>query len=157
MLEDVRALVEDEEAKTRIRLPALTDLLNKPEGLSRCLSELEGLKAKLERNGGHSDRMQMLTWPLKEGDVKKALDNLGRFQQFLGLTLDVDQTCVPSVSHKIGPDHLDRRLMLEIHDDTSVAKQDRKSMCNLYDGGPILNFLIDFIYAEEHHWKVYAC
>ncbi|KAF8583758.1 hypothetical protein K439DRAFT_1617206 [Ramaria rubella] len=36
--------------------------------------------------------VQALTWPFKEGEVKKALEYLARFQQSLSFALNVDQT-----------------------------------------------------------------
>lgn len=88
VLEDVRALVEDGQANTTSRLPALIALLKTPDGLPH----LESLKAQLQPKGGRVDCVQVLVWPLKEGDVRKKLDYLGRFQQSLGLALNVDQT-----------------------------------------------------------------
>jgi len=93
VLEDVRELVEDE-AIAPSRLPALAKLLDNPDGLPRCISELESLKMKLEPKGRHADRMQALIWPLKEGEVKKTLEYLGQFQHSLSTTLTVDQTYV---------------------------------------------------------------
>ena len=95
ILDDVRELLEDEEAKGSSRLPGLTELLNTPEGLPRCRTELETLKAKLEIKDG---TIQALVWPLKEGDVKKTIDYLGWFQHLLISGLNVDQTYVPPIS-----------------------------------------------------------
>jgi DNA repair exonuclease SbcCD ATPase subunit len=95
VLEDVRALVQDEDSKTSSRLPALLELLNDSNnGLPRCHAELEKLKAKLEPKSRHTDHIQALIWPFKEGEVKKTLDRLGQFQQRLTSTLSVDQTYV---------------------------------------------------------------
>jgi hypothetical protein len=92
VLDDVRELVEDEEGKASSHLPALIELLKSPDGLPGCRSELESLKKTLEPKGPRTDRVQALIWPLKEGDVRKTLDHLARFQHLLNLTLNVDQT-----------------------------------------------------------------
>lgn len=98
VLEDVHELVEDEEEKKGYRLPGLTEVLNRPDGLPACRSELESLKAKLDVNDGNSDQIQfeMPPWPLEDDEVSKTLESLRRCQDFLGLTLSVDQTCVSS-------------------------------------------------------------
>jgi hypothetical protein len=92
VLDDVRELLEDEEGKASSHLPALIELLKSPDGLPGCRSELESLKKTLEPKGPRTDRVQALIWPLKEGDVRKTLDHLARFQHLLSLTLNVDQT-----------------------------------------------------------------
>jgi hypothetical protein len=97
VLEDVRALAEEEESKASPRLPALIELFNQSHRLLRCRAELDTLKATLETRGRRTDRMKALIWPFKEGEVKKTLDNLRQFQQLLSSTLSVDQVYVPSL------------------------------------------------------------
>ena len=73
---------------------------------------------RLLPNSDHSQRLnriQALKWPLKQGDLKKTLDYLKEFQQLLGSTLHVDNTCVTPVELQTDSDHPDRRLVLEIH------------------------------------------
>lgn len=95
VLEEVGQLVVDEQAKTTPQLPTLIMRLNDPnEGLARCRSELESLKAKLEPKGGHSHLMERLAWPLKEGAARKILDYFAQFQHLLSLAMSVDQMYV---------------------------------------------------------------
>jgi hypothetical protein len=84
----------DDEANTSSRLPALSKLLNDPDGLRLCQAEIETLHKSLEGNR----RMQALIWPFKEGEVRKSLEHLGQFQQFLSVALNVDQTYVTFAS-----------------------------------------------------------
>lgn len=97
VLDDVRELVEDQEAS---RLPALYELLTKPDGLKRCEDELKDLEAKLKPKPSRTDhKMQALIWPLKEGEVKKTLDYLRQLQQLWSSSLNVDQTYIsPNLS-----------------------------------------------------------
>ncbi|KAF8518085.1 ankyrin repeat-containing domain protein [Gautieria morchelliformis] len=108
VLEGVRALVEDEELKASSRLPAVLELLNdSSNGLSRCHAELAALKTKLEPKARHTDRIQALIWPFKEGEVKKTLHHLGQFQQRLDSTLSVDQTyCRGCVAILLSPGNM---------------------------------------------------
>ena len=99
VLYDVVDLVEDGESTARSQLPALIELLDDPDGLPRCYSELESLKIKLETNCIRSGRMHALIWPLKEGEVRQTLDRLGRFHQGLSRALEVDQTWVSPLLH----------------------------------------------------------
>lgn len=94
VLDDVCQLVEDDNEHATPQLRGMRELLNGPEGLACCLKELECLKTKLEPKGQRSQRMQVLLWPLKEGDVKQTLDYLERFQRSLSLTMGAGQTYV---------------------------------------------------------------
>ena len=68
-------------------------LLGKPDGpLVKCQAELDDLKKKLEPASGWKAVGNVLTWPLKEGDVTKTLDNLERTKATLQLALTADQT-----------------------------------------------------------------
>jgi hypothetical protein len=42
--------------------------------------------------------MQPLVWPLKESEVQKAFDKLGKLQDLLTAAMDVDQTYVEPVT-----------------------------------------------------------
>ena len=102
VLDDVRQLVGDSENddeendggenRPSSRFPAITDLI------PRCRGELESLKGILEENLRRKGRMQALIWPLKEADVNKTVDNLGKFQHLLMSALSVDQTYVTIVT-----------------------------------------------------------
>jgi hypothetical protein len=70
-----------------------------PGPLASCLQELERLKNKLSppdwagRDGSKRRAfIQALGWPLKEGDTRKTLENLGRFKTTLNLAMTADQT-----------------------------------------------------------------
>ncbi|KAF8532006.1 hypothetical protein JB92DRAFT_2781150, partial [Gautieria morchelliformis] len=86
VLETIRGLVEDDEAAASARLPALNELL------LRCRGELASLNTTLGRDLGRKGRMQALVWPLKESEVHKTLAKLGKLQDLLTTTMDVDQT-----------------------------------------------------------------
>jgi hypothetical protein len=88
LLESIRGLVEDDETAASSRLPTLNELL------FRCRAELETLNTTLEKNVGRDGRTQALVWPLKESEVHKALDKLGKLQDLLTTAMDVDQTYV---------------------------------------------------------------
>ena len=60
--------------------------------LSICQAELERLKAKLEPENGWRAVRKSLEWPLKEGEVKRALLNLERLKSMVQLALSADQT-----------------------------------------------------------------
>ncbi|KAF8483149.1 hypothetical protein JB92DRAFT_2676131, partial [Gautieria morchelliformis] len=83
VLETVRRLVEDDETVAASRLPALNELL------LRCSGDLQTLNASLERDLGRKGRIQALIWPLKESEVNKTLDKLGKFQDLLTTAMDI--------------------------------------------------------------------
>ncbi|KAF8465176.1 hypothetical protein JB92DRAFT_3136058 [Gautieria morchelliformis] len=86
VLETVRRLVEDDETAASSRLPALNELL------LRCGGELGSLNTTLERDLGRKGRMQALIWPLNESEVHQTLDKLGKLQDLLTTSMDIDQT-----------------------------------------------------------------
>jgi hypothetical protein len=97
VLDDVRRLVENADREsdgsdtgTSSRLPALNELI------PRCRAELELLKVTLENNLARKGRVQALIWPLKEAEVNKTVENLGRFQHLLTSALSVDHMYVTS-------------------------------------------------------------
>jgi hypothetical protein len=71
---------------------ATFELLAKPDGpLLTCQSELERLKAKLEPETGWRAVKRSLVWPLKEGEMRKALGALERLKGTIQLALSADQ------------------------------------------------------------------
>lgn len=127
VLDDVRQLVGDSENddeendggenRPSSRFPAITDLI------PRCRGELESLKGILEENLRRKGRMQALIWPLKEADVNKTVDNLGKFQHLLMSALSVDQTYVTIVTFDTILIFFGRRLALEIHTDVEALQE----------------------------------
>jgi hypothetical protein len=94
VLESIRRLVEDDETAASSRLPALNELL------LRCHAEMESLNSTLGKDLGRKGRMQALVWPLKESEVHRTLDKLGKLQDLLTTAMDVDQTYVVSATFK---------------------------------------------------------
>lgn len=83
---------ENADSSAPPRLPAL-EAYGKPDGpLVKCQTELAALEEKLKRTSKLKVIEQALRWPLQEGDVKKTLDNIGRFKATLSLVLTADQT-----------------------------------------------------------------
>lgn len=98
VLGEVEVLVADDEGKKTPQLPALTQLLNSPEGLVRCEEMLTKLNAKLEPKHGPAHIKEILSWPLQEGDVRKTVEYLEKFQQLLQSAMVTDQTYVSHCS-----------------------------------------------------------
>ena len=91
VLDALLRLVENSESSDPSRLSTF-ELLLKPDGpLSTCKTELERLKEKLEPETGWRAVRQSLVWPLKEGDMRKALSNLERLKSTMQLALSADQ------------------------------------------------------------------
>ncbi|KAF8490580.1 hypothetical protein JB92DRAFT_3008675 [Gautieria morchelliformis] len=86
VLDSIRRLVEEDETAASSRLPSLN------EQLLRCRDELQSLNTVLAKGLGGKGRMQALIWPLKESEVHKTLDKLGKLQDLLTTAMDVDQT-----------------------------------------------------------------
>ncbi|KAF8496923.1 hypothetical protein JB92DRAFT_2671092, partial [Gautieria morchelliformis] len=82
VLETIRRLVEDDETASS-RLPALDELL------LRCRDELDSLNAALERDLGRKGPVEALIWPLKESEVRKTLNKLGKLQDSLTTAMDI--------------------------------------------------------------------
>jgi hypothetical protein len=79
------------EGKDSSRL-ATFELLVKEGGLlMNCRTELERLKSKLEPEKGWRKVRNSLVWPLKEGEVRRALDGLDRLKGTMVLALSTDQ------------------------------------------------------------------
>lgn len=94
ILESLLQVVEksqSSEGKDSSRL-ATFELLAKDGGLlMNCKAELERLKSKLEPETGWRKVRNSLIWPLKEGEVRKALDGLERLKGTIVLALSTDQ------------------------------------------------------------------
>jgi hypothetical protein len=83
----------------KTRLPTLKLLCEPEKGqLAECLKELKTLKEKLappswsgQEGSKRSALIQALRWPLKEGDTKKTLENIGRFKATLNLAIAADE------------------------------------------------------------------
>lgn len=68
------------------------ELLAKDGGtLQSCLTELERLRAKLEPETGWRKLRNSLIWPLKEGEMSRALESLERWKSTMQLALSADQ------------------------------------------------------------------
>ena len=91
VLDALLRLVEKSESSDASDLSTF-ELLARPGGpLLTCQTELERLKRKLEPETGWRKMKQSLVWPLKEGEVKKALGSLERLKSTMSLALSTDQ------------------------------------------------------------------
>jgi len=59
--------------------------------LQNCMEELERLKGKLEPESGWRKLRKSLAWPLKEGEVRRAIEGLERLKSLMVLAIRVDQ------------------------------------------------------------------
>lgn len=92
--------VENADPSAEAKLPALKLLCEPGAGpLAMCKAELESLKIKLEPpkwtgpiTSKRTALMQTLSWPLKEGEAKKMLQNMERYKTTLNMALEIDQT-----------------------------------------------------------------
>jgi len=92
VLENFLTLARTEDTSGSPRLSTLS-LLIEPDGLlCKCKLEVEYLRMCLEPASGWRKVGQALTWPLKEGDVKKTLSYLEQTTATLQLALTTDQT-----------------------------------------------------------------
>ncbi|KIM84816.1 hypothetical protein PILCRDRAFT_370242 [Piloderma croceum F 1598] len=99
VLENLLTLARTEDMSGLSRLSTLA-LLIEPDGLlCKCKLEMERLKSSLEPAGGWRKVGQALTWPLKEGDVKKTHNYLQQTTATLQLALTADQTTLALVIH----------------------------------------------------------
>ena len=121
VLDAVYKLAVDEEDKPTSHLPKLTDVLNDPQsGLERCRKTLQSLKTKLDPPPRRFD-IRRLIWPLKEGDMNKDLEYLGKFQRNLEGAILIDQTYVLRSQHENNSEPPDRRVMLTMREDMNAA------------------------------------
>jgi hypothetical protein len=93
VLERLSTIINSENTGEVSRLSSTSKLLSGFNGpLSQCESELLTLQKKLALGSKWKVVGQALTWPLKEGDVKKTLAALERNKATLTLALTADQT-----------------------------------------------------------------
>ena len=98
-LEQLAKKAESADQSAKTQLPTLRLLCEPDVGpLVMCLAEMEALEKKLTppswsgRVGSKRRALvQALSWPLREGDTKKILENIGRFKVTLNLAMTVDQ------------------------------------------------------------------
>ena len=98
-LDQLAKRAESADPATEAQLPALKLLCEPVAGpLAMTLVELEALEKKLappswSGQAGSRRRaiIQVLGWPLKEGDTKKILENIERFKTTLNLAITADQ------------------------------------------------------------------
>ncbi len=91
---------ENADPSADARLPALLRLCKPDAGpLAMCKAELESLKTKLEPpkwtgpvTSKRTALMQTLSWPLKEGETRRMLQNIERYKTTLNMALEMDQT-----------------------------------------------------------------
>ena len=97
-LERLAREAENGDPAAEIQLPTLRLLCN-PEGpLAVCLGELEALRKELDPPN-RSDQfgskrrafVKVVSWPLREKDTRRILENIGRLKAILNLALTVDQ------------------------------------------------------------------
>jgi len=88
VLESILRLIET----TKVGELSTVELLAKDGGtLQSCQTELERLRAKLEPEKGWRRLRNSLIWPLKEGEMRRALEALERWKSTMQLALSADQ------------------------------------------------------------------
>ncbi|KAI9878142.1 MAG: hypothetical protein M1830_001788 [Pleopsidium flavum] len=92
ILEQLLELAEIEEKTGTCRLSSLSSLTKSNGPLARCLHELESLEQKLKPATGLKQVGKALSWPFKEGEVRKALEGLESIKASLQLALITDNT-----------------------------------------------------------------
>ncbi|KAI9878600.1 MAG: hypothetical protein M1830_000460 [Pleopsidium flavum] len=92
ILEQLLELAEIEEKTGTSRLSSLSSLTKSNGPLARCLHELESLEQKLKPATGLKQVGKALSWPFKEGEVRKALEGLESIKASLQLALITDNT-----------------------------------------------------------------
>lgn len=103
VLEALLALIEKAKSDDTASKLATIELLAKDGGtLESCQQELLTLKKKLEPEVGWRKIRKSLVWPLKEVEVKKALEGLERSKSMMLLALSADQTCESPSIHCSG-------------------------------------------------------
>lgn len=97
VLESLLNLIEDSKSEKSTTKLATVELLAKDGGtLESCQAELLRLRRKLEPETGWRKIRKSLVWPLKETEVRKALDELERSKSMMLLALSADQACASS-------------------------------------------------------------
>jgi len=88
VLESLLRLIET----TKAGELSTVELLARDGGtLQSCQAELERLRGKLEPEKGWRKLRNSLVWPLKEGEMRRALEALERWKSTMQLALSVDQ------------------------------------------------------------------
>lgn len=88
VLESLLRLIET----TKAGELSTVELLAKDGGtLQSCQAELERLRGKLEPEKGWRKLRNSLVWPLKEGEMRRALEALERWKSTMQLALSADQ------------------------------------------------------------------
>ena len=91
ILESILRLIET----TKSGELSTVELLAKDGGtLQGCQAELERLRGKLEPEKGWRKLRKSLAWPLKEGEMRRALEGLERWKSMMQLALSADQALV---------------------------------------------------------------
>ncbi|CZR56742.1 related to ankyrin [Phialocephala subalpina] len=108
----LRLVETSRSGEDRARLVNVELLAREGGALESCLQELERLKEKLEPETGWRKVKKSLTWPLKEGEMKKALAGLERYKSTMQLAISADQA---TLSLAIKDDLEDLTAMLQKH------------------------------------------
>jgi len=88
VLESLLRLIET----TKAGELSTVELLARDGGtLQSCQAELERLRGKLEPEKGWRKLRNSLVWPLKEGEMRRALEALERWKSTMQLALSADQ------------------------------------------------------------------
>jgi hypothetical protein len=88
VLESLLCLIET----TKVGELSTVELLARDGGtLQSCQAELERLRGKLEPEKGWRKLKNSLVWPLKEGEMRRALEALERWKSTMQLALSADQ------------------------------------------------------------------
>ncbi|KAJ5629423.1 hypothetical protein N7528_003080 [Penicillium herquei] len=98
-------------------LPSSSQLVSTIES---CLSDLQGLEAKLDPHGGKGTKMmrkvglRALKWPLKRGEVESMVQTLERYKSSFILSLQVDQTSlIVAMTQKIDLNNLKLEIVAD--------------------------------------------
>ncbi|KAL2062624.1 hypothetical protein VTL71DRAFT_5696 [Oculimacula yallundae] len=104
VLESLLNLIENSTSDDKSSKLATVELLAKDGGtLESCREELLRLLKKLEPETGWRKVRKSLVWPLKEVEVKKALDELERSKSMMLLALSADQTSLSlAIQEQVG-------------------------------------------------------
>jgi DNA repair exonuclease SbcCD ATPase subunit len=91
IIEDLYQLLYDEN-KTKAIYESTLSKLSQPDGiLATCLASLEELSKKLEPKEGWKATKAAILWPLKESDMKRALQDIDITKDTVQLALAADQ------------------------------------------------------------------
>ena len=92
VIEDLFQLAERDELENKHHCSSNLEKLAKSDGpLARCVADLENLEKKLERKKGWRAARTAILWPLKEGDMRKSLQEINSTKLTVQLALAADQ------------------------------------------------------------------